>query len=323
MKNVTWTSMLALSAAVSFQANAGVDPLTQVEPPQSEWMYENGGEPDHIVEVPSFTVPATGVIDYINTLIPTEFEEDRWVKAVQFIPGDKRVLHHLLSYVVDDPNASDNGVIDEAVNDPRREFLEGYAPGKEYATEYPENTGVFLPTDSAIRMSIHYTSFGQEVVDNTRIGLWFYDKEQEPEYEYHTYSVSPGNRTDNIQIPAGARNHEMAATHVLDKDIVLHGFRAHMHYRGKSMSARVIYPDNTQEDIINVANYNFAWQPTYRTDEPMTLPAGSRVVVEGAFDNSEYNLGVPDPTVTAMGGLQSWEEMFIGYFSYHDAPESE
>lgn len=320
MKKVTWTSMLALSAAVSYQANAaGVDPLTQIEPPQSEWVYENGGEPDHIVEVPSFTVPATGVIDYINSVIPSEFEDDRWVKAVQFIPGDKRVLHHLLSYVVDD-TTNQEGEIDEAVNDPRREFLEGYAPGKEYATEYPENTGVFLPSDSAIRMSIHYTSFGQEVVDNTRIGLWFYDENETPEYEYHTYSVSPGNRTNNIQIPAGARDHEMAATHVFDKDIVLHGFRAHMHYRGKSMSARVIYPDNTQEEIINVPNYNFAWQPTYRTDQPMTLPAGSRVVVEGAFDNSEYNLGVPDPTVTAMGGLQSWEEMFIGYFSYHDAP---
>jgi hypothetical protein len=320
MKKVTWTSMLALSAAVSYQANAaGVDPLTQVEPPQSEWMYENGGAPDHIVEVPSFTVPATGVIDYINSVIPVEFEEDRWVKAVQFIPGDKRVLHHLLTYVVDDTNEQE-GELDEAVNDPRREFLEGYAPGKEYATEYPENTGVFLPTDSAIRMSIHYTSFGQEVVDNTRIGLWFHDENEAPEYEYHTYSVSPGNRTNNIQIPAGERTHEMAATHVFDKDIVLHGFRAHMHYRGKSMSARVIYPDNTQEDIINVPNYNFAWQPTYRTDEPMTLPAGSRVVVEGAFDNSEYNLGVPDPTVPALGGLQSWEEMFIGYFSYHDAP---
>ena len=116
-------------------------------------------------------------------------------------------------------------------------------------------------------------------------------------------------------------NHEMAASHVFDNDIVLHGFRAHMHYRGKAMSARVIYPDNTVEDIINVADYNFAWQPTYRMDEPMVLPAGSRVVVEGLFDNSEYNPGNPDPTVPAVGGPQSWEEMFIGYFSYTDLPE--
>ena len=319
MKKTAWTSLIALSLAVTYQVNAqsGVDPLTQVQPPQSEWMYPNGGEPDLVVEVPGFTVPATGVLDYINSVIPLDFEEDRWVKAVQFIPGDKRVLHHLLAYVVSN-DQNNEGMIDEAVNDPRREFLEGYAPGKEYATEFPANTGIYIPTGSAIRMSIHYTSFGQEVVDNTRIGLWFYDQNELPEFEYHTYSVSPGNRDSNILIPAGAMNHEMAASHVFDKDIVLHGFRAHMHYRGKSMSARVIYPDNRQEEIINVANYNFGWQPTYRLAEPMVLPAGSRVVVEGAFDNSEYNLGVPDPTVAAVGGLQSWDEMFIGYFSYHD-----
>jgi hypothetical protein len=80
----------------------------------------------------------------------------------------------------------------------------------------------------------------------------------------------------------------------------------------------VIYPDQTREEIINVANYNFGWQPTYRLDEPMVLPAGSRVIVEGSFDNSEYNTGVPDPSVPALGGLQSWDEMFIGYFSYTD-----
>lgn len=294
------------------------DPLTQVVPPTSEWVY-NGTEPNMIVKVPSFTVPATGVIDYINSTIPVEFTdgEDRWIQAVQFIPGDRRVLHHLLSYVVG--RAPDNlGMIDEADNDPNREFLEGYAPGKEYATEYPENTGVFMANGSSVLMSIHYTSFGQEVIDNTRIGLWFYDKDELPEYQYHTHAVSAGQRTYNINIPAGAMNHEMAAQHQFDQDIVLHAFRAHMHYRGKSMRAAVIYPDNVREDIINVADYNFAWQPTYRMTEPMILPKGSRVVVEGTFDNSEYNLGVPDPTVSAVGGLQSWEEMFIGYFSYHD-----
>src|SRR5690606_27225548 len=231
------------------QAHAGVDPLTQIQPPQSEWTYD-GSAPDFVVEVPPFTVPATGVIDYIDSVVPLEFGEERWVKAVQFIPGDKRVLHHLLSYVVD-LDAATEGELREEDNDPRREFLEGYAPGKEYATEFPANTGIKVPVGSALRMSIHYTSFGQETTDNTRVGLWFYDKENHPELEYHTYSVA-ANGADKLQIPAGAMNHEMASSHVFEDAIVLHGFRAHMHYRGKSMSARVIYPDNTSEDIINV-----------------------------------------------------------------------
>ncbi|MDP2380799.1 MAG: hypothetical protein Q8M35_10030, partial [Pseudohongiella sp.] len=150
MKKTSLTAALALVAAWGVQAQAGVDPLTQIQPPQSEWTY-NGSAPDHIVEVPAFTVPATGVIDYINSVIPLEFEEERWVKAVQFIPGDKRVLHHLLSSVVADDGGNE-GTINEEDNDPRREFLEGYAPGKEYATEFPVNTGIKVPTGSALRM---------------------------------------------------------------------------------------------------------------------------------------------------------------------------
>ncbi len=315
MKKLGLASTLAMTAALAFQVNAapGEDPLTKIKASSNEW--GGDGQPDYVVEVPAFTVPATGVIDYINTNIELPFEEDLWVKQVQFIPGEKRALHHLLSYVV----ARDmTEAFDEADNTASTEFLEGYAPGKEDPTTFPANMGVKVPKGSAIRMSVHYTSFGQESEDKTRVGLWFADKDEIPEHEYRTYSVSAGNRNENIVIPAGAMNHEMAASHVFDKDIELHGFRAHMHYRGKSMRAAVIYPDNTREEIVNVPDYNFAWQPTYRLSEPMVLPAGSRVVVEGSFDNSEYNLGNPDPSVPAVGGLQSWEEMFIGYFSYRD-----
>jgi hypothetical protein len=49
----------------------------------------------------------------------------------------------------------------------------------------------------------------------------------------------------------------------------------------------------------------------------MLLPAGSRVMIEGAFDNSQYNLGNPDPAAAVTGGAQSWDEMFIGYLSYN------
>ncbi len=310
-KTYLTTSLLLAGASVTLSsAFAGVDPLTQVKPADAGWGLN--GAPDYIVEVPAATIPATGVLDYINTNIDLPFEEEKWVKSVQFIPGDKRVLHHLLSYVV----ASDHTeAFDEADNDDRSEFLEGFAPGKEDPTTFPEGTGVKIPVGSALRMSIHYTAMGQETEDATRVGLWFNDEKNLS--EFHTYSVSAqGGRENNIIIPPGDMNYEMASNHVFDEEVTLYSFRAHMHYRGKSMRASVIYPDQTREEIINVANYNFAWQPTYRLTEPMVLPAGSRVVVEGAFDNSQYNLGNPDPSVAAVGGLQSWDEMFIGYFSY-------
>ena len=284
-----------------------VDPLTRINPPESVWQL---GEPDYIVEVPGFTVPATGVLDYENVTINLPFAEDQWLKSVQHLPGDRRVLHHLLSFIV--PADYDEEIV-EGENDSYREFLEGYAPGKDEAVTYPEQSGVFVPKGSAVQMSLHYTTFGKETVDNTRLGLYF--AQQEPEFQYSTYSLSHGGR--NLVIPPGTSEHRMSASHVFEDEIMLHGLRPHMHYRGKHMRFSVIYPDGTRADIINVPDYNFAWQPTYRLAEPMLLPAGSRVMVEGAFDNSQYNLGNPDPAATVRGGAQSWDEMFIGYFSYH------
>ncbi|MDD9891082.1 MAG: redoxin domain-containing protein [Gammaproteobacteria bacterium] len=289
------------------RGNGTVDPLTKVNPSETVWEL---GEPDYVVEVPAFTVPATGVLDYENVTINLPFEEDVWVKSVQHIPGDRRVLHHLLSYIV--PADYDVRIV-EGENDSYREFLEGYAPGKDEAATYPENSGMIVPKGSAVQMSLHYTTFGKETVDKTLLGLYFADEKLE--YQYSTYSLSHGGR--NIVIPPRAAEHKMSASYVFADEVMLHGLRPHMHYRGKYMRFTVIYPDGTKDDIINVPDYNFAWQPTYRLADPMLLPAGSRVMIEGAFDNSQYNLGNPDPDAEVRGGAQSWDEMFIGYFSYH------
>jgi peroxiredoxin len=283
------------------------DPLAAISKPHSRWEL---GEPDYIVRVPAFTIPATGVLDYENVTINLPFTEDRWVKSVQHLPGDRRVLHHLLSFIV--PADYDKKIV-EGENDEYRELLEGYAPGKDESSTYPDNTGVFVPAGSAVQMSLHYTTFGKEVVDETLLGLYF--AEQAPDHHYSTYSLSHGG--DALHIPPGVSEHKMRASHVFNESIVLHGLRPHMHFRGKYMRFSVVYPDGDHEQILNVPNYNFAWQPTYRLSEPLSLPAGSRVIIEGAFDNSQYNLGNPDPGAEVRGGAQSWDEMFIGYFSYH------
>ncbi|MFT4862050.1 MAG: hypothetical protein ACI95C_001263 [Pseudohongiellaceae bacterium] len=288
-------------------ADSAQDPLTMVSMPTSVWQL---GEPDYVVEVPAFTVPATGVLDYENVTVNLPFDKAVWVKSVQHLPGDRRVLHHLLSFIVP---ADYSQKIVEGENDESREFLEGYAPGKEEAVTFPEDSGVFVPAGSAVQLSLHYTTFGKEAVDRTQIGLYFADSE--PKYKYSTYSLSHGGK--NIRIPPRDPDHQMSASYVFEDEIVLHGLRPHMHYRGKNMRMSVIYPGGTRDDILNVPNYSFAWQPTYRLSEPMLLPAGSRVMIEGAFDNSQYNLGNPDPEALVKGGAQSWDEMFIGYFSYY------
>ena len=289
----------------------GKDPLKTVKPVTTEWQL---GKPDLIVEVPAYEVPATGVIDYFNHTIDLPFNEDRYVRAVQFIPGDNRVLHHLLSYISSPDFDRSKGVTEENV----RDFLEGYAPGKTDATVFPKNTGVFIPAGYKLIMQMHYTTMGKAVTDKTRVALYFYPKDQPPQYKYQTIPISNGG--PNLVIQPNEIAHAMNAQHVFDQDTMLYALRPHMHYRGKSFRFKAIYPDGNTEILMNVPNYNFAWQPTYRLTTPKLLPAGTRVVTDGVFDNSKFNRGNPDPSATVRGGPQSWDEMFIGYFTYTQAP---
>jgi hypothetical protein len=281
------------------------DPLTDLKPIKEEWQL---GKPDLIVEVPAYEVPATGVIDYFNHVIDLPFNEDKYVRAVQFIPGDTRVLHHLLSYM-----SSPNFDRTKPVNEENvRDFLEGYAPGKTDATQFPEGTGVFIPKGNVLVMQMHYTTMGKAVVDKTRVGLYFH--KTPPNNKYLTHPISHGGQA--LQIPAGENEYKMNGQYSVKEDILLYALRPHMHYRGRAFRFTAIYPDQTREVLMNVPNYNFAWQPTYRLAEPKIIPAGSRIITDGIFDNSKYNAYNPDPTVMAKGGPQSWEEMFIGYITY-------
>src|SRR5215831_3136334 len=289
------------------RGNSKVDPLASVKPIESEWEL---GPPDVVVDVPAFDVPATGVIDYFNHLIELNFPEDRYVRAIQFIPGDKRVLHHLLSYIVS-PQTDKSQV--NAINEENvRDFLEGYAPGKTSATIFPKGTGVFIPKGYKLTLQMHYTPMGKATTDNTRIGLYFY--KTPPEFKYLTYPISNGGAALNI--PPGATDHKMNGSYVFKDDIVLYALRPHMHYRGKAFRFTAVLPDGSRETLLNEPAYNFAWQPTFRLTEPKKLPAGTRIITDGVYDNSKFNLGNPDPTAVAKGGPQSWDEMFIGYVTY-------
>ena len=111
----------------------------------------------------------------------------------------------------------------------------------------------------------------------------------------------------------------MEAKYTFQEDVVVTGLRAHMHFRCKDMKFSVTQPDGSLKDILSVPNYSYAWQPTYQLSEPEYIRAGTEVIVSGSFDNSEHNPANPDPSKELTFGLQSWDEMFIGYWTYHAA----
>jgi hypothetical protein len=89
-----------------------------------------------------------------------------------------------------------------------------------------------------------------------------------------------------------------------------------MHHRGKRFRYEAHYPDGTREVLLSVPRYDFNWQTFYMLRTPRAIPAQTKIVMTGAFDNSARNPANPDPSKEVRWGHQSWDEMFIGYMMY-------
>jgi hypothetical protein len=287
----------------------GPDPLTEVGPPDSQWVL---GEPDLVVEMPSFDIPATGVLDYQFFEVANPFPEDVWVRAVQIIPGDPKVVHHAIATFGKpvDPSKPVRAVGNSGEsNSILQEQLMTFVPGNEHYI-YPEETGLLLPKGSSFFTQMHYTTSGKATTDKTKIGLWFRDDAPEHVLRHHVIANT------EISIPPQDGRHEEAAYIQFHEDAVLYALFPHAHYRGHASEFAVQWPDGREEMVLSVPNYDFNWQRYFRLEEPLEIPAGTKLIHRTTYDNSPRKASNPDPSKTIGWGLQSWDEMLYGGVSY-------
>jgi hypothetical protein len=58
------------------------------------------GKPDMVVKMPNaFPVPASGQLEYQYVILPTGLTEDKWVIAAEVRPGDRSVMHHVITSI--------------------------------------------------------------------------------------------------------------------------------------------------------------------------------------------------------------------------------
>jgi len=268
------------------------------------------GEPDLVIDLPENDVPATGIVDFVYERVPISLSKDTWVKAVSYWPGDASVLHSVLLYVVneDAPNVTPFELI--SLED--SEFFSLFAPG-ENVDEFLPNSGFLLPKNSDLVVKIRYLSSGRATSDQTRIGLHFVDAK--PNLALTTLTLE---KSDFV-IPAGKANETFQVESVpFESDILVEAFAPQMHGRGTSVSIAAQLPDGSEYPLISVPNYNFNWQLNYVLQEPVSLPAGSRLISITTYDNSELNLFSLAPDEDAVVGPTSWDEILNHYVrTYH------
>ncbi|MDP3738921.1 MAG: redoxin domain-containing protein [Hyphomonadaceae bacterium] len=285
----------------------GDDPLARVKHVAPDWPL---GKPDVVVNIPKYTIPASGYVDYQYPLVANPLTEGRWLKASTAKVSQRQGVHHILSGFVKE-GESNKGMQNWSSS------VGGYTVGMESVVN-PKGMGTYIPKGGELAFQMHYTPFGKEAVSAEQIGLYFYKDGEKPDLMMREMPLVD----QFIEIPANDPAHKEIAYFNFPKDAILHTAVVHAHYRGTYSKLEIIDPAGKRETILNVPFYDFNWQRMYQFDKPINIKAGSKVVATYIYDNSKRNPANPDPSKKIEWGDQSFEEMFYTSLRYRWADET-
>jgi thiol-disulfide isomerase/thioredoxin len=276
--------------------------LPKLPPPDdSKWRI---GKPDLIVKAPAHEIPAAGVVDYKYVVLPHVFTNDTWVRGVQILPDNPKVLHHcnMAYFKVGEKWQMSN-------------FITGTVPGGE-AMWMDDGVGFRIPAGSLLLLQVHYVTTGQKEKCRISVGLKYASGRIDRHLRFHLLADR------KFAIPPLAPAHRVAASRVLAHDAIGVGLFSHMHLRGRDMTFKAHYPDGKSETLLVIPNYNFDWQMAYRWEPgKKKFPKGTRLEAIAHYDNSAFNPFNPDPKATVKDGQQTFHEMMNGFVFFLDANE--
>jgi len=286
------------------------DPRDLPQPPQwtSDWEL---GPPDLVITLPAYQLRAGGSDMFRNFVVPAGFAGTKYVRAWQFRPGN-RVVHHAtiqmdttgLSRRLDagDDSPGYEGVVALTARAPDGFFLD-WAPGHRPATAV-EGTAWPLDGASDLVVMLHLKPSGKPETVQVSLGLYFSDTPPT------RLPVMLRLTRQDLDIAAGDRSYETSDSYTLPVDIVVHTVQPHAHYLGRRFDGTARLPDGRSVPLIQILDWNFNWQDVYHYQEPMALPAGTRISMRIVYDNSDGNPRNPHrPPRHVAYGQQTDDEM--------------
>lgn len=273
------------------------------------------GTPDLVLRASdSFQVPASGDDVYRCFVIPIPIETDRTVAAVEFRPGNAKVVHHALFFL---DSTGEGRKKDEAQAGPGYASfggpgilptgaLGGWAPGA-MPRLLPEGTGKMLRKGSDLVLQVHYHPVGKPESDRSTVGIYF------TKTPARKIVGGLAVRSRDIDISPGEKRHHVTAeSGPLPVDAQAIGITPHMHYLGKEMKVVAETPDGKTVPLIWIKDWDFNWQGQYQYRSPVKLPKGTVVKLDAYYDNSAENPRNPSKPPRHVGwGEQTTDEMCL------------
>jgi hypothetical protein len=297
------------------------------------------GEPDLVIEMEEpFFIKGDNQDRFLFGKIPYEIPQDTFVRAIEFIPGNSKVVHHMNGHLVSYQEGAKSDVfagerfvdrekVPVQVAYPRLGLLNddgsypeltplvcNYLPGV-IAQFYPEGVGGYrLKKKGAFLFNdLHYGPWPEDTFDQSRINFFFTDQPpQRPTMELQLGTLGISDIVPPLVIPPDTVM-TFTTRAVIQNDISLLTLNPHMHLLGKSFLAYALSPAEDTIPLIRIPEWDFRWQYFYTFEKMLHLVKGTTIVVEAVYDNTPDNPNNPfDPpqlVAEREGSMRTTDEM--------------
>jgi tetratricopeptide (TPR) repeat protein len=270
------------------------------------------GAPDLVISTPRYMLRADGTDAFRIFVIPIPARAMRYVRGIEFRPGNPRVVHHAniridtteASRRFDEADAEPgyDGLIAHSAGYPDGHFL-GWTPGQ-VSPLLPRGLSWRLNPDSDLVVELHMVPSGKPEPIETSIGFYF-----TPDAPEHTPAMLRLGR-QSIDIPAGEASYTITDAFVLPVDAAVQAVQPHAHWRAQAVTGTATFPDGTTRSLIDIPRWDFRWQHVYRYRTPVALPKGTTIAMRYTYDNSAANPRNPvNPPRRVYWGQKSADEM--------------
>jgi hypothetical protein len=289
------------------------------------------GTPDLVVKMEKgFTVPAEGADIYRYQRIPLNLPDGKWVQAIELRPSARKVVHHVLYFAESTDEAKKIEAEQEASGSSGASMrftrsmvpLGGIAVGGQPHL-LPGGLALKLPKGTDLMFQYHFHPIGKEETEQSTIGLYF--AKREPDHTLTsvqlpvTYALFSG-----LDIAPGQKDFRVRDSFVLPVDVQAVSVGAHAHYIGKTMRMTATFPDGAVKILLDIKDWDFAWQDRYFFESTVFLPKGTKLESEVSWDNSEDNPKNPSrPAIQVHWGEQTKDEMGAVTLAVYPAVESD
>ena len=280
----------------------------------------NFGPADLEIQIPTYSSTATSNSDdYVCISIPSGLVQDRQVRAIEVIPGNIEIVHHVL-VAINEFGSPSTTITPNCMAPIGGDQVYTYAPGSlpiEFPIDSLNKFGIEIPANSSIELGMHYPegTFGQ--LDSTKVKFYFYPQNTAIREIYTEYLITEGLPPDPpFNIPPNQITQMSSSYGPIINDISVMSIFPHMHLLGKDMECFAVTPTNDTINLIRINKWDFEWQGAYLYKQFIKIPAGSIIYAFGTYDNTA-SITNPNP-VLVQSGLNTDDEMFVFIFQFLD-----